>query len=130
MVKSGSKRSQEVKAANFTAATSLKEEDGVLARLGRHTIHFKFCSMTLTGVKDCDPKDSYCSRRYNQTNPPFTLNETIGLSIQQNPKKQVMTKRKKKETTAAMVTLYTGFPEERIDPESYYPAYPRKAIFF
>ena len=49
--------------------------------------------------------------------------------IQQNPKKQVTTKREKKETTATMVTSYTGFPEERIEPEFHYLNYPRKAIF-
>ncbi len=52
----------------------------------------------------------------------------MGMGIQQPPKKQVAKQKEKKETTATMVTLYAGFPEERIEPEFHYLDYLNKVF--
>jgi hypothetical protein len=70
-----------------------------------------------------DEVNSWCSKIYNHTSLFPDSDESVGLifmSIQLPPKRQVTTKKAKKEKAGTLlVTCYTVPPEERMEPEYY-----------
>ena len=119
-------RASEVEAAHRPTAAKSKKNNGILTRSGRHAIYFSFRSRRSAGMKDYDYKDSWCSKRYHNANSVLNLDTIVGMGIQQPP---VAKQKEKKETTATMVTLYAGSPEERIEPEFHYIDYLHKVFF-
>jgi hypothetical protein len=119
----------EVEAAHRPTSAKSKKNNGIFARSGRHARYFNFRSRRAAGVTDFDHEDSWCSERCDNANSVLNLDTIVCLWIQQPPEKQVAKQNKKKETTATMVILYTGFPEERIEPEFHYLDYLHKGLF-
>jgi hypothetical protein len=121
-------RASEVEAAHGPTAAKSKKNNGIFTRSGRHAIYFSFRSRRSVGVKDYYYKNSWYSKRCHNANSVLNLDTIVGMGIQQPPKKQVAKQKEKKETTATMVTLYAGFPEERIKPEFHYLDYLHKVF--